>query len=89
MSSTQSTTDHKLIRKWVEARDGRPSKVAGRDEGGILRIDFGEREETLEKMSWDDFFEVFDDRQLAFLYQEKTEDGKPSRFNKFVSRKDN
>ncbi|MBB3236516.1 hypothetical protein [Phyllobacterium endophyticum] len=86
MSSTQSTTDHEVIRKWVEERDGTPSKVAGRGEGGILRIDFGKPEENLEKISWDDFFEVFDDRQLAFLYQDKTSDGKPSRFNKFVAR---
>ena len=55
-------------------------------EGGILRIDFGEPEEGLEKISWEDFFKVFDERKLAFLYQDKTADGKMSRFNKFVAR---
>jgi hypothetical protein len=37
-------------------------------------------------MDWDEFFTVFEDRKLAFLYQEKSEDGGVSRFNKFVSR---
>ena len=35
---------------------------------------------------FDKFFEVFDDRGLAFVYQEKTSDGQTSRFNKLVSR---
>jgi hypothetical protein len=51
-----------------------------------LRIDFGQPEEKLEKISWDEFFAIFDENELAFLYQDKTEDG-VSRFNKFVSRK--
>ena len=53
---------------------------------GILRIDFGKPEEGLKKISWEDFFKVFDERKLAFLYQDKTADGKMSRFNKFVAR---
>ena len=36
--------------------------------------------------SWDDFFEKFDEADLAFLYQDKTEGGKISRFHKFVAR---
>jgi hypothetical protein len=34
--------------------------------------------------TWDEFFHVFDERGLEFLYQERTHDGKISRFNKFV-----
>ena len=52
----------------------------------VLRIDFGEPEESLEEISWDEFFKIFDENNLAFLYQDKTSDGKPSRFNKFVER---
>jgi len=84
-----TTTDHDEIRKWVEARGGKPAKVAdtgGRKGGGILRIDFNEPEEGLEQIEWEEFFEVFDDRELAFLHEEKTKDGKRSYFNKFVSR---
>ena len=86
MSTAENTTDHDTIRKWVEARGGHPARVKGRGPGGILRIDFGEPEESLEQISWDDFFKVFDENDLSFLHQDKTEDGKTSRFNKFVER---
>jgi hypothetical protein len=75
------TQDHGTIRRWAEARSGKPSMVEGTE---ILRIDFNEREENLKPVSWDEFFRVFDDRGLDFLYQDKTEDGKQSRFFKFV-----
>lgn len=89
MSQGKTTTDHATIRKWAESRDGRPARVKGtesRDGAGILRIDFSEPEESLEEISWDEFFETFEDRQLAFLYQDKTAEGKTSRFFKFVRR---
>jgi hypothetical protein len=86
MSSSSTTTDHAEIREWAEARGGHPAKVRTKGEGGILRIDFGKPEDTLEEITWDEFFEVFDDNKLAFLYQEETQDGGKSRFNKFVAR---
>jgi hypothetical protein len=83
----KTTTDHDAIRKWAEARGGRPARVTGTgDEGGILRIDFQEPDEGLEEIGWDTFFTVFEDRRLAFLHQDETADGETSRFNKFVSR---
>jgi len=86
MSSAQTTTDHDKIRSWVEARGGRPARVKSTAPDGMLRIDFDEPEENLEEISWEDFFGIFEERQLAFLYQEKTDDGNESRFNKFVER---
>jgi hypothetical protein len=86
MSSSETTTDHEKIRKWVEARGGHAARVKASGNGGILRIDFGEPEETLEPISWDEFFKIFDENHLAFLYQEKTKEGGESRFNKFVER---
>ncbi|SFV35508.1 hypothetical protein SAMN05216456_2165 [Devosia crocina] len=86
MSSSNTTTDHDEIREWAEARDGHPSKVDTGGEGGILRIDFGKPEENLEAISWEEFFDIFDENKLAFLYQDKTADGKESRFNKFINR---
>ena len=86
MSASQTTTDHNKIRSWVEARDGHPTRVKTSGEGGILRIDFGKPEEALEEIGWDEFFEIFDDNKLEFLYQDKTEDGQTSRFSKFVAR---
>lgn len=87
MAQAQSTKDHAAIRKWAESRNGRPARVKGtesRDGAGILRIDFNEPEESLEQISWEEFFETFDHRELTFLYQDKTADGKTSRFFKFV-----
>lgn len=86
MSSASQTTDHEEIRRWIEERKGTPSRVKDSREGGILRVDFGEREENLEPIDWDDFFSVFEKSDLAFLHQDRTADGKLSRFNKFVSR---
>jgi hypothetical protein len=85
MSEARTTTDHKTIRKWAEARGGRPSRVRGSGPGGILRIDFAEPDEELEEISWDEFFRIFDENDLAFLHQERTEEGE-SRFNKFIER---
>ena len=90
MSSSETTTDPDVIRKWAESRNGRPAVVKGTEGGdgeGILRIEF-RHGDKLEDIEWDEFFETFEDRKLAFLYQEKTADGKQSRFFKFVKRGD-
>jgi hypothetical protein len=89
MSQAHTTTNHEEIRHWIEARGGRPSAVEATmsgDDPGILRVDFGPPEDSLKEIEWEDFFAAFDDNDLAFLYQDKTADGKPSRFFKFVSR---
>ena len=89
MSSASTTTDHDEIRAWAEERDGRPAIVrTGKGKGGILRFDFGENDEKLEEISWEEFFKVFDDNELAFLHQDETSGGKTSRFFKFVNRED-
>lgn len=86
------TTDHEEIRRWVEARGGHPASVKGTEQGkesaGLLRIDFPgySGEQSLEEISWDDFFEKFEESKLAFLYQEETKSGGESRFFKLVSR---
>lgn len=86
MSAAQQTTDHAVIRRWAESRGGRPAAVRTDREGGILRIDFGEPEENLDEIEWNEFFDVFEQNTLAFLYQEETGDGEVSRFSKFVAR---
>ncbi len=91
MSTAKTTTDHKEIKKWIEARKGRPTVVEGtqgKDGEGILRVDFREPDDKLEEIPWDEFFKTFDDRKLAFLHQDKTADGKTSRFFKFVHREE-
>ncbi len=87
---SKKTTDHKTIREWVEKRGGFPAMVkgtGGKDDAGILRIDFpGYDDSSLERLSWDEFFEKFDSKKLAFLYQDETSAGEESRFSKFVNR---
>ena len=89
MSDAKFTTDHEEIRHWAEKRGGAPSTVSGtalKGEAGVLRLDFEPKDEKLDHISWDEFFDKFDNANLAFLYQDKTADGKISRFHKFVDR---
>jgi len=90
-SESRTTTDHDEIRSWVEQHGGKPASVAGTESGdaaGVLRIDFpgGAGGDQLEQVSWDEWFEKFDDNELAFLYQEKKASGEDSTFFKLVSR---
>jgi hypothetical protein len=88
---SRTTTDHNTIRKWVEERGGKPATVKNTEKGGeagLLRVDFPgySGEGSLEDISWDEFFRKFDEKNLAFLYQDKTEGGQESRFCKFINR---
>jgi len=90
-ATSQVTTDHDEIRRWAEQRGGRPAHVkrtGNPDDPGILRIDFPgySGEDSLEGISWDEWFDKFDESELAFVYQEKTPDGDESRFSKLVKR---
>lgn len=82
---TRSTIDHDEIRRFAEERDARPAVVRGTD---IIRLDFPgfSGEESLEEIDWDDWFERFDDSNLALIYQEKLRSGQRSNFNKLVGR---
>jgi len=89
---SQMTTDHETIRRWAEERGGKPAAVKRTHEPGkstgIIRIDFPgySGESSLEEISWDEFFEKFDDAKLALVYEEETADGQRSNFNKLVKR---
>ena len=87
MAQGKATIDHDRIKSWVEERGGCPAHVKGsgtEDDPGILRIDFTgfSGKHSLEQISWEDFFDAFENNKLAFLYQE---DG-DSRFSKLISR---
>lgn len=90
-SESRTTTDHDEIRSWVGEHDGTPAAVRGTGDGddlGVLRIDFpgGAGEDQLEHVSWDEWFEKFEENDLAFLYQEKKASGEDSTFFKLVER---
>lgn len=88
---TKATTDHNQIKKWAESRDGKPATVKDTSRGesaGLLRFKFptvGD-DENLEEVSWDQFFDKFDNEDLAMIYQDQTKGGDTSRFFKFVSK---
>jgi hypothetical protein len=93
MSTSGQTHDHSKIQKWAEERGGIPAKIkdTGKaDDEGVLRIHFpknSNNDDRFEEVSWEDFFENFDENELDFLYQDKKDNGETSTFHKFISRK--
>ena len=62
-----------------------PRRVKGTGDAkdaGLLRLDFGKPEESLEAITWDEFFEKFEESELAFLYEDEPD----NRFSKLVRR---
>lgn len=88
---SNTTTDHDTIREWAEDRGAHPACVrgtGGKGDVGMIRLDFPgySGEKSLEEISWDDWFEEFDKKGLALVYEETTAGGQKSNFNKLVSR---
>jgi ferritin-like metal-binding protein YciE len=90
--SGNQLTDHEEIRQWAEERGARPACVRGTGDSGdtgMIRLDFPgySGEDSLEEISWDDWFEKFDENNLALIVQDTVSGGKQkSNFNKLVSR---
>jgi hypothetical protein len=89
---SHTTTNHDEIRAWAEARGGMPACVqgtGGKGDIGVMRIEFPgaprANDDQLEVISWDEFFDKFDERGLALVYQERTAAGEQSNFNKLIS----
>lgn len=76
---SRNTKDHNEILEWA-AKTGAEPAVVDRT-GGMLRFRFGKnRASTLDPVDWDEFFNIFDERGLEFIYDIKPR----SRFHKFV-----
>jgi hypothetical protein len=81
------TTNHDEIRKWAESKGGKPAAVDRTHQGGdvgIIRIMFPNspqsEHQSLVEISWDEFFDQFEDSKLALMYE------KDSLFSKIVGR---
>src|SRR5438105_237727 len=90
-AAARPLTDHDEIRQWAEDRGARPSRVSGTgvaEDVGMIRLDFPGYSggESLEEISWDEWFDNFDERNLALMVQDETASGEISNFNKLVSR---
>jgi hypothetical protein len=90
---SRTTTDHDEIRRWAQERGGNPACVqgtGGKGDVGLLRIEFpgkpGANDDKLQAIEWDEFFEKFDERGLALVYQDHMADGQKSNFNKLIDR---
>lgn len=91
MPSAQPLTDHDDIRTWAAARGATPACVkgtGGAGDPGTIRLDFpGDGAgDSLQAISWDEWFRQFEDNDLALLVQDETPQGEASNFNKFVRR---
>lgn len=82
------TSDHDEIERWIEKRQGTPAIIENTWDGttAVLRVDFGEPDESLIEISWDEFFRIFDEGGLEFLHQDYRADGSLSRAHEFVMR---
>ncbi len=91
MALAKTTQDHDEIRRWAEERGGKPGAVKSTEKGddpGILRLFFPKaphhNDDAIEEISWEEFFEKFDESGLELTYQEETADGQKSDFNKLT-----
>lgn len=90
-AGSQTTTDPEEIRRWAEERGAHPACVKGtgkKGDTGMIRLDFPGYSggDSLQEISWDEFFQQFEENQLALVYQDKTSSGQKSNFNKLVRR---
>jgi hypothetical protein len=74
----------------VEARGGCPARVKGTGRGtnpGLLRIDYpGFRgQESLEPITWQQFFKGLDENDLVFVYQNNMRAAAQSRLSKLTA----
>ncbi|OGD69734.1 hypothetical protein A3A84_01015 [Candidatus Collierbacteria bacterium RIFCSPLOWO2_01_FULL_50_23] len=78
----KTTTSHVVIRGWAENHGGKPALIVDPNQFDLevgLRVDFpGKQDEALlsrahhnQDVSWDEFFKVFEEQQLAFDYLEE------------------
>ena len=84
---SEVTTDHRKIQQWAQRHGGKPAAVASTHEKGdvgIIRIMFPKSPQSehanLEEITWEEFFEEFEKRSLALVYDDH------SLFSKLVSR---
>ncbi|HET8547287.1 MAG TPA: DUF892 family protein, partial [Bryobacteraceae bacterium] len=90
-AAAHALTDHEEIREWAEERGASPACVrgtGGKGDVGMIRLDFPgfTGEGKLQPISWDQWFQSFDENNLALLVQEQTARGQKSNFNKLVAR---
>jgi len=72
------TADHNTIKAWAENRGGKPALLKQKDDTGrageMLKIVFpGDETKDLDFISWDQFFIIFEENNLKFLFIDEEE----------------
>ncbi len=81
-----------MIKQWVEERKGYPATAVRPGDQpnnvGVLKIKFPGQDVggKLRAITWDEFFQKFETKGLAFVYMEDAANGEPSQCYKFISR---
>ncbi len=92
-SNEYHTTNHDVIKRWIEYRYGHPAHIIGAhdslDRGGLyITFEDDEPDIEVEHISWKAFFRIFERNNLAMLYRTKTQSGVQSKFYTFMDRVD-
>lgn len=79
------TKSHDVILAWAAQRKCVPSTIRGtwhNGNPGVLRFDFPDfgSHESLEHVTWQQWFDTFDERQLVMIYQDTMKNGHLSNF---------
>lgn len=74
--------DYDEIRAWIEEHGGQPATLKEASENGeessdMLHIAFGPLTPDMEEMGWDEFFERFENENLALEYDDEETEGAP------------
>jgi hypothetical protein len=83
ITTSQETKDHQIIREWIDERQGAPAVIRNSNShtgNSPLRIKFDETTDELQEISWEEFFKIFDEQELTFLY----DTDRSSRLSKFI-----
>jgi hypothetical protein len=63
------TTNHEEIRAWAAGRGGMPAIIEGTEAG--LCFDWGESDNDIMRLTWSEFFDIFEEQGLAFAHIEE------------------
>ncbi|MGA3523689.1 hypothetical protein [Melissospora conviva] len=79
------TTNHDVIQRWARERKAKPSTIAGTEHdghAGVLTFDFPGYSGScrLQHITWAQWFQAFDERELNLIYQETLRSGRQSNF---------
>lgn len=72
------TVEPNKIRDWAEQRNGKPALLKQKDDTGrageMLKIVFpGDENKDLDLISWEQFFIIFEENNLKFLFIDEDE----------------